>query len=105
MESSLRWQHLAPSAPDTLACYPYKDRDPFHLDACPDVYFAGCQPAFGSRVVELERRGAGAGAGGETTRTLAVSVPSFAATGTIVMVDLETLTCTPVTFGDGGAAR
>jgi hypothetical protein len=55
--------------------------------------------------LELERRGAGAGAGGETTRTLAVSVPSFAATGTIVMVDLETLTCTPVTFGDGGAAR
>lgn len=91
MEATLRWQHLAPSAPDTLACYPYKDRDPFHLERSPHVYFAGCQPAFGARVVE---RG---GAGG---KTLVVSVPSFAETGTIALVNLDTLECHPVSFSD-----
>ena len=29
----------APSAPDTLACYPYKDRDPFFIERSPHVYF------------------------------------------------------------------
>ena len=91
MEATLRWQHLAPSAPDTLACYPYKDRDPFHLERSPHVYFAGCQPAFGARVVE---RG---GAGG---KTLVVSVPSFAETGTVALVNLDTLECHPVSFSD-----
>ena len=51
MASSLRWQHVAPSAPDTLACYPYKDRDPFYVAQSPHVYFAGNQPAFGARLV------------------------------------------------------
>ena len=40
MEATLRWQHVAPSAPDTLACYPYKDRDPFFMEGSPHVYFA-----------------------------------------------------------------
>ena len=65
MASSLRWQHVAPSAPDTLACYPYKDRDPFYVSSSPHVYFAGNQPAFGARVV---RDG--------DTKTLLVSVPT-----------------------------
>ena len=26
MESCLNWRHLAPTAPDTLTCYPYQDR-------------------------------------------------------------------------------
>ena len=89
MEATLRWQHMAPSAPDTLACYPYKDRDPFYLENCPHVYFAGNQPKFGARLVEV--------GGG---KTLAVSVPSFAKTGTIVLVNVNTLECHSMTFGD-----
>ena len=88
MASSLRWQHVAPSAPDTLACYPYKDRDPFYVSSSPHVYFAGNQPAFGARLV---RDG--------DTKTLLVSVPDFAATGIVAMVNVDTLECFPARFG------
>eukprot|EP00252_Welwitschia_mirabilis_P002633 TRINITY_DN12578_c0_g1_i1.p1 TRINITY_DN12578_c0_g1~~TRINITY_DN12578_c0_g1_i1.p1 ORF type:complete len:181 (+),score=45.59 TRINITY_DN12578_c0_g1_i1:26-544(+) len=43
MERTLRWRHLAPTAPDTLGCYPFTDRDPFVIDDCPHVYFCGNQ--------------------------------------------------------------
>ena len=90
MELTLRWQHLAPSAPDTLACYPYKDRDPFAMqERTPHVYFAGGQPAFGAKVVDL---------GAEGGKVLAIAVPSFAETGTIVMVNVDDLSCHPVRF-------
>ena len=82
MASSLRWQHVAPSAPDTLACYPYKDRDLFYVSSSPHVYFAGNQPAFGARLV---RDG--------DTKTLLVSVPDFATTGIVAMVNVDTLEC------------
>ena len=88
MASSLRWQHVAPSAPDTLACYPYKDRDPFYVSSSPHVYFAGNQPAFGARLV---RDG--------DTKTLLVSVPDFATTGIVAMVNVDTLECFPARFG------
>jgi hypothetical protein len=34
------------------ACYPFVDSDPFILDRCPAVYFAGNQPAFATRVLQ-----------------------------------------------------
>ncbi|KAJ2559528.1 DNA polymerase delta small subunit Cdc1, partial [Coemansia sp. RSA 1836] len=36
---SLQWRHIAPSAPDTLWCYPFSGRDPFILPLAPHVYF------------------------------------------------------------------
>ncbi|OUS43160.1 DNA polymerase delta small subunit [Ostreococcus tauri] len=82
LSQTLRWQHVAPSAPDTLACYPFKDRDPFVIDTIPRVYFAGCQEAFGADRVAHER--------GET---LVVSVPRFSTTGCVVLIDVRTLEC------------
>ncbi len=38
MVNTLVWRHIAPTVPDTLAAYPYKDEDPFILDQCPHVY-------------------------------------------------------------------
>ncbi|MBA0601325.1 hypothetical protein Gorai_004505, partial [Gossypium raimondii] len=43
LERTLRWRHLAPTAPNTLGCYPFTDRDPFLIDSCPDVYFVGLE--------------------------------------------------------------
>jgi Archaeal DNA polymerase II, small subunit/DNA polymerase delta, subunit B len=48
---------------------------------CPHVYFIGCQPQFGTRVIE--------GPQGQTVRL--ILVPSFASTREIVLVDAETL--------------
>lgn len=54
LESMLRWRHMAPTAPDTLACYPFADNDPFILHKCPHVFFAGNQPAFETRLLQGE---------------------------------------------------
>ena len=50
LETVLKWGHLAPTAPDTLATYPFSESDPFILDAAPHVLFAGNQPEFATKV-------------------------------------------------------
>lgn len=54
LESCLKWSHLAPTAPDTLGCFPYYKEDPFILDDCPHVFFAGNQEQFGTKTVKGE---------------------------------------------------
>jgi DNA polymerase delta subunit 2 len=84
---TLAWGHLAPSAPDTLSCHPFMDRDPFLVGETPHVYFAGNQPTFASRLVHR---------GGTATRV--VLVPTFASTGTLVLVELHTLAVHTISF-------
>ncbi|KAH8205198.1 hypothetical protein TruAng_000610 [Truncatella angustata] len=73
-------------APDTLWAYPFQDDDPFVMRTCPHLYFVGCQPEFGTRVVT--------GPEGQSVRL--ITVPSFAATKELVLVDMETLDVTKV---------
>lgn len=54
MKALLEWRHQAPTAPDTLACYPFLRDDPFMMEAAPHVFFAGCQPEFASEEVHGE---------------------------------------------------
>lgn len=99
MESLLRCRHLAPTAPDTLAAYPFADKDPFVLHSCPNVFFAGNQPAFGSKVVT--------GADGQRVRV--VAVPRFRDRGEVVLVNLRTLEAEVIGFrnamAEGGEAE
>ncbi|OJD32413.1 dna polymerase delta subunit 2 [Diplodia corticola] len=81
MESMLRWRCNAPTAPDTLWCYPFQDDDPLLIKECPHVYFAGNQPSYGTRVIE--------GPAGQLVRLIAV--PKFKDTGSVVVIDSETL--------------
>eukprot|EP01106_Pelomyxa_sp_JSP_P007334 TRINITY_DN2207_c0_g1_i1.p1 TRINITY_DN2207_c0_g1~~TRINITY_DN2207_c0_g1_i1.p1 ORF type:complete len:210 (+),score=45.38 TRINITY_DN2207_c0_g1_i1:478-1107(+) len=92
LEHSLHWRHLAPTAPDTLGCYPFADDDPFILDQSPHVYFAGNQPEFATRTIT--------GACGQ--RVALVLVPSFSLTGTAVLVNLSTLQVFPFVFKSTG---
>ncbi|KAF9408365.1 hypothetical protein BGZ94_002340 [Podila epigama] len=85
---TLTWRHMAPTAPDTLWCYPFKDRDPFIMTKTPHIYFVGNQDKFASDLVTGER--------GQRTRV--VTLPSFASTGTIALVNLRTLECRSVNF-------
>ncbi|KAI5865525.1 DNA polymerase alpha/epsilon subunit B-domain-containing protein [Durotheca rogersii] len=86
MEAMCRWRCSAPTAPDTLWSYPFQDDDPFVMESCPHLFFVGCQPEFGTKVIE--------GPDGQTTRLIAV--PSFSATQEVVLVDSETLEVTRV---------
>ncbi len=81
MEAMLRWRLVAPTAPDTLWCYPFQDGDAFVMKECPHVFFVGNQPKFETGVVEGPR--------GEQVRM--VAVPGFRETGEVVVVDLESL--------------
>ncbi|KAH8263785.1 hypothetical protein KR038_002644 [Drosophila bunnanda] len=88
LRCTLIWGHVAPTAPDTLACYPYIDSDPFILRECPHVYFAGNCESFETALHE--------GADGKRTRL--VCVPSFSRTQSVAVVDLDTLDCRQVNF-------
>ncbi|KAJ1329220.1 DNA polymerase delta subunit 2 [Microdochium nivale] len=81
MEAMCRWRCSAPTAPDTLWAYPFQDDDPFVMRTCPHLFFVGNQPQFGTKVIT--------GPEGQSVRLIAV--PSFSATGEIVLVDTETL--------------
>lgn len=56
------------------------------MKECPHLYFVGCQPEFGTRLIQ--------GPDGQTVRL--VAVPSFKKTKEIVLVDAETLEVTKV---------
>ncbi|KAJ1910879.1 DNA polymerase delta small subunit Cdc1 [Tieghemiomyces parasiticus] len=87
-ERSLRWRHMAPSAPDTLWCYPFAEKDPFVLESTPHVYFIGNQATFQSRLTQ--------GSDGQVCRI--VCVPDFSHTSTLVLVNLRTLAAHTVSF-------
>ncbi|DBA01625.1 TPA: hypothetical protein N0F65_011381 [Lagenidium giganteum] len=88
MARCLEWRHIAPTAPDLLACFPLAKDDPFVLETSPHVFFAGNQKAFQTKMFTDST--------GRSTRL--ITVPSFAETGTIVLVDLKDLSCFPITL-------
>ncbi|KAI5358914.1 putative DNA polymerase alpha/delta/epsilon, subunit B, DNA polymerase delta/II small subunit family [Septoria linicola] len=88
MEGMLRWRLSAPTAPDTLPCYPFQDGDKFVVKECPHVYFVGNQPRFETNTIE--------GPQGQAVRL--VAVPSFRETGEVVLLDLEDLTVDIIKF-------
>ena len=87
IEDSLLWQIIAPTAPDTLWCYPFEDRDPFTLTETPHVYIVGNQPKFETSMVEFTRKN------GDVLPVRIISLPEFSETGSCIMLDLKTLTC------------
>jgi DNA polymerase delta subunit 2 len=52
LERCLHWRNVAPTAPDLLAAFPVEKSDPFVLERCPHVFFAGNAKAFGTRRVQ-----------------------------------------------------
>jgi DNA polymerase II small subunit/DNA polymerase delta subunit B len=55
LESTLKWQHLAPTAPDTLPCFPFKQRDPLVISGkVPDVLFTGSAAKFSTKIVTMD---------------------------------------------------
>uniref|UniRef100_A0A7N0V3T3 DNA polymerase delta small subunit n=3 Tax=Kalanchoe fedtschenkoi TaxID=63787 RepID=A0A7N0V3T3_KALFE len=83
MERTLRWRHLAPTTPNTLGCYPYTDRDPFIIESCPHVYFAGNQDFYGTRLFT----------GSEGQQVRVICIPKFCETGLAVVLNLRNLVC------------
>lgn len=135
MEAMLRWRCGVPTAPDTLCTpppphrpihvppanktpgsYPFQSYDPFVLQSCPHIFFAGNQPRFKTAVVEGDSPLKLDGGDTEMTdvmedetsgpRVRLLAIPRFCETGELVLVDAETLEVEVVRFGVyGGAAN
>jgi len=84
----IKWSHIAPTCPDTLACYPYITNDPFILKQCPHIYFSGNMKEFKTKILE----------GPNSAKTRIICVPAFTETQSIVAVDLNTLDCEEISF-------
>jgi len=87
-ERTLKWQHIAPTSPDTLTSYPFKDRDPFVIESLPDVYFIGNQSKFSNRLIE----------GPNNAKTRIIMIPSFIKTHQLVLLNVKTLDCFTINF-------
>ncbi|KIM48879.1 hypothetical protein M413DRAFT_36810, partial [Hebeloma cylindrosporum] len=94
LESTLRWRHMAPTAPDTLWCHPYFAEDPFLIKETPDIYIVGGQKRFATKLVMDHQKAKGR----TSTRCRVIMVPSFAHTGILVLVNLRTLAVKCVNF-------
>jgi DNA polymerase delta subunit 2 len=90
LERLLAWGHLCPTAPNTLACYPFKDGEPFVMPDAPHCLVACNQPAYATGVSAAGVR--------------MVAVPRFSETGKVVLVDVNspTLHTVAITF-DGNS--
>ncbi|KAJ7134983.1 DNA polymerase alpha/epsilon subunit B-domain-containing protein [Mycena crocata] len=93
LESTLRWRHMAPTAPDTLWCHPYFSADPFLISETPHLYIVGGQQRFATKMVVAEE---------SQKKCRIVLVPRFAETGILVLVNLRTLGVRTVKFGIKG---
>ncbi|XKL63040.1 hypothetical protein PGB90_005404 [Kerria lacca] len=82
LENTLNWAHIAPTAPDTLPCYPFDDYDPFLLIERPHIYFAGNQRKFQTKLTSDS---------GYSVRL--ICIPSFVETQSFVVVNLRNLEC------------
>lgn len=97
-ELTLKWRHIAPTAPDTLWCHPYRERDPFVLNETPDIYVVGGMSEFATALV-------GSGQEGKRKRSRqcrVVLLPSFSETGTLVLINMRTLDVRCLNFGVNG---
>ncbi|KAL7230106.1 hypothetical protein ACSBR2_008607 [Camellia fascicularis] len=89
MERTLRWRHISPTAPNTLGCYPFTDRDPFFIESCPHVYFIGNQDKYATRLIK--------GSEGQAVRL--ICIPRFGETGIAVVLNMGNLECHALSFG------
>lgn len=88
LQKCLEWGHLAPTAPDTLGCYPYYKNDPFIIEKCPHVFFAGNQDEFATEIVT----------GDQGQKVRLISIPKFCKTFQAVLLNLKNLDCTSIIF-------
>jgi DNA polymerase delta subunit 2 len=79
------WRHIAPVAPDTLGCFPFSGNDPLVIERCPHVFFAGGASRFDTAVIDTE----------SPIGIRLISVPSFAETGVVALLNLKDLSCIP----------
>jgi len=99
LNATLNYGHMAPTGPDSLPTFPSSELDPFVLKSRPSVYFVGNCDKFETRLVDINGNAIAGDKDGHNVTRL-ICVPSFALTGEVVLVKLESLECQIVSFND-----
>ncbi|XP_078037909.1 DNA polymerase delta subunit 2 [Augochlora pura] len=89
LEQTIDWRHYAPTAPDTVPAYPFCNIDPFIMTECPDIYFAGNMDKYDTKLLT----------GNEGQIIRLICIPKFSETQIAVLVDLQDLQTSPISFG------
>jgi len=83
MELSLRSRIIAPTAPDTLSCFPFRNNDPFLIQTCPNIYFSGNNDEYRCKQIEHPQD--------KEANICLLQIPSFVKTQQIVLFNLKTM--------------
>jgi DNA polymerase delta subunit 2 len=101
LHSSLKFNHLVPTGPDTVPTFPFYKNDPFIIENVPHVYFCGNCEEFETKLIDVD-----VGSEGKSGKDCGISqvrlicVPSFSKTGQVVLLKLKSLECSIVEFDD-----
>lgn len=99
LQSSLKFNHLVPTGPDTVPTFPFDKSDPFIIEHSPHVYFCGNCEAFETKLIDVDVSSeSGADCGVSQVRL--ICVPSFAKTGQVVLLKLKSMECSIIEFDD-----
>ncbi|ETO31767.1 hypothetical protein RFI_05349 [Reticulomyxa filosa] len=90
LELTLNARNLAPTACDTLQCFPYRDKDPFVIADCPHVYFAGNCKEFKAKTIH----------GSANQKITLLAIPSFQKSGQLILVNTSSLDYEVVQFAN-----
>jgi DNA polymerase delta subunit 2 len=80
LTNTLYWRLLAPTAPDSLTCFPFTESDPFVIAELPNVFFSGGCKEFGTRLVTNADK---------SKCVRVICVPEFSSTHTAVLVNVS----------------
>jgi len=83
LTNTLYWRMLAPTAPDSLTCFPFTESDPFVISELPSVFFSGGCKEFGTRLVMNADK---------SKFVRVICVPEFSSTHAAVLVDVNSST-------------
>ncbi|CDJ45084.1 hypothetical protein ETH_00017430 [Eimeria tenella] len=100
LELTAQCRCIAPTAPDTLPCYPFVDRDPFCITGSSSyhVYFAGLQKQHEHRQLAAAAAAAANPAATAAAAAVAICIPDFKLRGETVLLSLKTLSSRTLKF-------
>lgn len=87
MKLLINGAHIAPTCPDTLACYPYYGLDPFILKNLPHLFFCGNQNEYkheSFKIPSLDKKT-------QDSTVHLLSIPKFHKTHSCVFLNIRTM--------------
>lgn len=89
MQESLECGLIAPTAPDSVDAFPFRNKDPFIINELPHVFFAGNQKQLDHRMAHIGNDGA---------KVLLLALPKFLESYSVALLNIRTMEVTEYNF-------